>query len=162
MPISATPMTVAASASIVGSAAAAGAMAALSVCAIPAVLKAGAPSDVMLRQWYIIFNNGKAIPATAAVSAIGYGVVSYDQWTKGLQSWRGFALSGALAVAAIPFTMAFIMPTNNELMAAAHSAVKTMNDERVKSLIMKWLKLNSVRGFLPLAGAVVGLWSLLG
>jgi hypothetical protein len=137
-----------------------GAMASLSICAIPAVLRGGASADVMLRQWYIVYNTGKAIPMTAVASALSYWAAAYGQWTRGLE-WRGFAVGGALAAAAVPFTMTVIMPTNRELSAAANSKAKTMSDARVRSLISTWTKLNVVRVFLPLSGAVLGLYSLL-
>ncbi|KAI1841393.1 hypothetical protein JX265_007460 [Neoarthrinium moseri] len=155
-------LTLAASASIVGSAAAAGAIAALSGCAIPAVLGAGAPTEVMLRQWYIIFNRGKAIPLTSLISALSYGAVSYGTWSHGLPQWKGFALSGLFAAASIPFTIAFLMPTNNALEAAAHSEVRTLSDDKVRGLITKWMKINNIRIFIPLSGAILGLWTLLG
>jgi hypothetical protein len=131
----------------------------LSLCAIPAVLQAGAPADVMCRQFYIIITNGALIPITAVASALSYGAVSYGKWTVGLE-WKGFALGGAFTAALIPFTIALILPTNKELSAAAKSQAKTVTDRRARGLITKWARLNTARIFLPLAGAVVGLWSL--
>jgi hypothetical protein len=135
-------------------------MASLSLCSIPAVLGAGAPTSVMLRQWCVVYNNGKAIPALAVAAALSYGVSAYGFRTRGL-AWRGVALAGALSVAAVPFTLAFIMPTNNELETAADNKMKPMSDGRARYLITKWTRLNMVRAFLQLSGAVVGLWSLL-
>jgi hypothetical protein len=138
-----------------------GAMASFSLSAIPSVLKGGAPSNVMLKQWSIIYNNGRAVPISALISAISYGIVSYSQRDKESRQWRGFALAGALTVAAIPFTMTVLMSTNNELLAAAGSQVKTLSDDRVRGLITKWTNLNMIRLMLPLSGAIVGLWTLL-
>ncbi|KAH8195434.1 hypothetical protein TruAng_010414 [Truncatella angustata] len=154
-------MTLAASASIIASAAAAGAMASFSICAIPAVLKGGASSDVMLKQWWTIYHHGKVVPITALIAALSYGAVSYNQHTKTSPRWRGFALAAAFTVAAIPFTIAFIGPTNSELSAGAHAEARTMSDKRVRSLITKWMNLNYIRLSLPLTGAIVGLWTLL-
>lgn len=134
---------------------------AVSLCAIPAVVKSGAPSNVMLKQWSIVYNNGKAIPLTALIAAISYGVVSFNQRSRYSPRWKGFALASILTVAAIPFTMIFMMATNNELDGAAHSHVKTLSDDRFRTLITKWVRLNTIRLSLPLSGAIIGLWTLL-
>lgn len=142
-------------------------MAGFSISAIPAVLGGGASPSVMAKEWYIIYNNGKAVPVAALISALSYGTVSYGQYAKASAQWRGFALAGALTVAAIPFTMAVLLPVNNELSAAAQSQQqqevnkKTMSDDRVRGLVTKWSYLNVVRLSLPLSGAIVGLWTLL-
>ncbi|KAK9775445.1 hypothetical protein SCAR479_07834 [Seiridium cardinale] len=154
-------MTFAASASVVSSAMAAGAMAGLSLCAVPAIFQVSVPSSVMLKQWSIVYNNGKAIPLTALLAAISYGVVSYNQHAKDSPRWRGFALAGVLTVAAIPFTMVVLMPTIKVLEEAGQSQTKTLSDDRVRSLVRKWMHLNTIRCSLPLTGAVVGLWALL-
>ncbi|ETS81214.1 hypothetical protein PFICI_06216 [Pestalotiopsis fici W106-1] len=154
-------LTFAASTGVVGSAMAAGAMAGFSISAIPAVLGGGGSPSVMLKQWWIIYNNGKAVPAVALLSALSYSSVSYSQYAKASPHWRGFALAGLLTVAAIPFTMAVLLPVNNELSAAAHSQTKTMSEDRVRGLVTKWSYLNVARLTLPLSGAIVGLLTLL-
>jgi hypothetical protein len=137
-------------------------MAGFSISAIPAVLGGGGSPSVMLKQWWIIYNNGKAVPAAALLSALSYGSVSYNQYALASPHWRGFALAGLLTVAAIPFTMAVLLPVNNELSAAAHSQTKTtMSEDRVRGLVTKWSYLNVARLTLPLSGAIVGLLTLL-
>lgn len=114
----------------------------------------------MLKQWSIIYNNGKAIPLTAFVAAISYGVVAYNTRSRDLPRWKGFALASVLTVAVIPFTVTFMLSTNNELEAAAHNQIKSMSDERARNLIIKWARLNTIRVSLPIAGAIIGLWAL--
>jgi hypothetical protein len=46
--------------------------------------------------------------------------------------------------------------TNNALLEKAISSPE-ISDTETSSLIEKWTTLNTVRGYLPLAGAVVGL-----
>ncbi|KAK7984867.1 hypothetical protein PG996_005897 [Apiospora saccharicola] len=162
MQTSPTSETLIASTNIISSAVIAGATASLSAFAIPAVLNAGATTDVMLRQWFSIFHRGKIIPIAAVATGLSHAVVSYGRWAAGRQ-WRGFALGGALTAALIPFTIALVMPTNRALAAAeAHGSSKEsrMSDDKVRQLIRSWRDRNTIRCFLPLAGAAFALWNL--
>lgn len=75
---------------------------------------------------------------------------------QGLE-WRGFA-AGALAnLLLAPFTPIFMMGVNRRMEGAG----KMLSLEEVRELMGRWVRLNVVRVFMPLAGAVLGLWNLL-
>lgn len=114
----------------------------------------------MLRQWYLLFNRGKAIPVVAGISFLGLGATAYSHGTRGLE-WRGFALGGFSTSMLLWFTLIVVMPTNHTLTAATHSTQKLLSDDRARALITKWMNLNTIRIAFPLMGAVLGLWNLL-
>lgn len=58
----------------------------------------------------------------------------------------------------MPFTVAFMMATNNKLLKYAEKAKKddlsVTETEDVDGLLKRWTFLNGVRGLFPLVGAV--------
>lgn len=61
-------------------------------------------------------------------------------------------------MAIVPFTIVFMRPTNNKLLAHAAKAKKdelsVTETENVDSLLERWTSLNRLRGVLPMVGAV--------
>jgi hypothetical protein len=113
----------------------------------------------MVRQWRFQFVRGSAImPAVGVLNAVNYWIVAYRYWSRGLE-WRGFAAAGASTFFIIPFTLAFIMGTNNKLLAAIDGRDKTLSNDSVKSLIKKWGDLNVVRAVVPIIGTGLALWN---
>ncbi|KAI3320157.1 hypothetical protein HD806DRAFT_248721 [Xylariaceae sp. AK1471] len=156
-----TPMTVAATGSIVGSAWISGGMGALSFCAIPAILQSGGPADGLVRAWYTQFSRGLYIPSTAVVTALNYFFLAYRHRANRYE-WRGYAAGGAANLLLLPFTQIFIMGINRTLIASMSGAQgKILSHDVARHLIMKWGDLNFYRIFMPLAGAALGLWNLL-
>jgi hypothetical protein len=64
--------------------------------------------------------------------------------------WAWLA-GGALVGAVVPFTLAFIMPTNRLLLDAA----SPLKDDEALVLLAKWARLHAVRTFLSLFGFAV-------
>ncbi|KAH6656482.1 hypothetical protein BKA67DRAFT_531752 [Truncatella angustata] len=160
------PVPIMAIASIVASAWASGAGAAISFFTITPILRSSAPREVMLEQWHIAFNLGKAfMPPFAAAIAASYTAVAYTCFTRSLE-WRGFAAAGALTIGIVPFTILFILETVGELEGmiarGRQTALKDDEDsEKVRTALGRWSRLNLARAVLPLAGTGSAVWNLL-
>jgi hypothetical protein len=84
--------------------------------------------------------------------------VAYQQKGQGQPAWTRYGLAGALTIGIVPFTIIAMTATNNALMQVASGAT-ALGEDATRSLLLKWKGLNMVRSMLPLAGAVVGLWT---
>lgn len=124
----------------------------------------GAPTtDVLVRQWQLVFEKGKALfPVFAAGTALNYFYVAYRTWGRDLE-WRGFAAGGVLQVAIVPFTLLFIAGVNSRLLAVADPRAKkeVMSKEVATALVGQWGRLNAVRSSLGLLGTAAAVWNLL-
>ncbi|KAI1373288.1 hypothetical protein F4677DRAFT_226264 [Hypoxylon crocopeplum] len=161
MPFLSTPLTLSATGGILGSAWISGSIAALSICAIPAVLQSGTTAEGLLRGWHIQFTRGMYyIPTTGAFIALNYLYLAYRHREEG-QEWRGFVAGALSNLLLAPFTVLFLGGINGTMIAANSGAGKALSQEAVRHLIGRWGSLNSFRIFMPLAGAAFGLWNLL-
>ncbi|KAI1426658.1 hypothetical protein F5Y12DRAFT_741944 [Xylaria sp. FL1777] len=163
MPFLSTPMTLSATGSIVGSAWISGGIGALSFCAIPAVLQSGAPTDGLVRAWHTQFTRALYIPSMAVITGFNYFYLAYRHRSVG-QEWRGYAGGGVANLLLVPFTLIFIVGINNTLIASLPriQGRNTLSLDAARQLIGRWGDLNFYRIFMPLAGAALGLWNLLG
>ncbi|KAI0967243.1 hypothetical protein F4678DRAFT_447040 [Xylaria arbuscula] len=159
MPFLSTPLTIAATGSIVGSAWISGGIGALTISTIPAILQSGAPTDGLARAWHTQFTRSLYIPSTAVVMALNYFYLAYRHRSVG-REWRGYASGGVANLLLLPFTLVFIVGINNTLIASLKDQ-NTLSLGAVKHLIKRWGDLNFYRIFMPLAGAGLGLWNLL-
>ncbi|KAI0844383.1 hypothetical protein F5Y00DRAFT_200920 [Daldinia vernicosa] len=161
MPFLSTPLTLAATGGILGSAWISGNITALSICAVPAVLQSGTTAEGLLRGWHLQFTRGMYyLPTTAAAIALNYCYLASRHHGRGLE-WRGYAAGALSNLLLIPFTVIFLGGINGKMIAAYSGTGKQLSQETVRHLIALWGKLNGVRIFMPLAGAALGLWNLL-
>lgn len=136
----------------------------LSLLAVPGLLSADVPSQLLAKQWEGIFTRGKALgPRMALVSLAGYAYLMYDRRSQG-QSYTSYIAAAVLSLGIMPYTIVFMSATNNALLGVAAggggAATKTLGESAVRELVTRWKGLNLVRSVFPLVGAVVGLWSL--
>ncbi|KAI0596803.1 hypothetical protein F4775DRAFT_593914 [Biscogniauxia sp. FL1348] len=163
MPFLSTPLTLSATGSIVGSAWISGGINALSICAIPAILQSGAPTEGLVRAWHTQFTRALYLPAAAVIAATNYLYLA-GRHRGARREWRGYAAAAAANLLLVPFTQLFIMGINNRLMASMPGAGEVevaLGYDEAAQLIARWGRLNLVRTFLPLTGAALGLWNLL-
>ncbi|KAF3762269.1 DUF1772-domain-containing protein [Cryphonectria parasitica EP155] len=164
-----TATTIAATVGILGAAWNSGGQAMLSILAVPGLLSFSTSSttspistQALAQQWAGIYNRGKVLgPQAAALSLLGYGYLAYAQHRSRGSGWQLFVGAAALTVGIVPFTLVFMDATNQVLLEVASGAA-TVGSEALEGLLLRWKDLNLVRSFFPLAGAVVGLWGLLG
>lgn len=141
-----------------------GGQATLSALAIPGLLSTNAavPTQMLAQQWAGIYNRGKVLgPQAAAISLLGYGYLMYDRSRQG-RGWGKYVGAAALTVGIIPFTAFFMDNTNQALLGVAAGGAGTLSSEAVRELLVKWRVLNLVRSLFPLAGALLGLYELVG
>ena len=90
----------------------------------------------------------RAAPLQASLAVICF-LSSVVVWRlTGRWAWLA---GGALVGAVVPFTLAFIMPTNRLLLDAA----SPLKDDEALVLLAKWAQLHPVRAFLSLFGFAV-------
>ncbi|KAF2020487.1 hypothetical protein BU24DRAFT_416169 [Aaosphaeria arxii CBS 175.79] len=153
---------------ITGSAFVFGQNAFLSYGACPTIMEAPAP--LAARQWVKMYNSAHIVgPITAIASGLSAAYVAYNQAPESL----AFKLNVAAAVllpSIVPFTYAFIVPTNKKLFAKADSLAATSLDnkaaeagvakeETVHALIDKWATLNFARALIVGAAALLAAWA---
>ncbi|CAH0037811.1 unnamed protein product [Clonostachys rhizophaga] len=113
-----------------------------------------------LEIWHGMFTRGMAaMPKVAGTVALAYAYAAYDSHSRGA-SWKGYLTAAALVVSIVPFTIVFMTPTNNTLLAAV-SGQSVLSQATLSELIQKWSFLNITRSFLPLLGAATGFVSFL-
>jgi uncharacterized membrane protein len=106
----------------------------------------------LLKEWQPAYKRGFAMQAPLAMAGFVLGLLAW--WLTGVWLW----LVGAVVlVANWPFTLRFIMPTNNELMATDPAAANA--ESRI--LIERWAALHAVRTALGFAATLLFLWASL-
>ncbi|KAK7743478.1 hypothetical protein SLS53_004012 [Cytospora paraplurivora] len=158
-----TTTIIAAMAGVLGSAWTSGGQAMLSILAVPGLLSTSSsvPSQLLAQQWAGIYNRGKVLgPQAAVVSLLGYGYLVYDR-SRQNRGWGDYVGAMALTIGIVPFTLIFMDRTNQALLGVAEGA-STLQSEVVRELLVRWKGLNLVRSLLPLSGALLGLYGLVG
>lgn len=117
----------------------------------------------LAEQWAGIYHRGKVLgPGAAVLSLLGYGFLAYQRRVVEARPGGGrFVVAAALTMAIVPFTKVFMAPTNQALLDAA-DGTRVLGAAAVRELLVRWKDLNVVRALFPLAGAVVGLFALVG
>jgi uncharacterized membrane protein len=106
----------------------------------------------LLTEWKPAYKRGFAMQAPLALIGGILGVLAW--WQTGEWLW----LAGAIVlVAAWPYTLLAIMPTNNALMAIEPSAAGT----RARTLVEKWGWLHAGRSGLGILTTILFLWASL-
>jgi len=133
----------------------------LTLMAVPALLDTAENPVHMMQTWKGIYNRGKVQgPSTALLTLLSYGTAAYLARQQGLP-WAGFVGAGLLTLGIMPFTIAFLAPTNSRLLAGAAGVGKgDVSLQTAVGWLRYWGQVNLVRGLLPLAGATLGLWML--
>lgn len=127
---------------------------------MPGLLAGAVPARELATQWQTMYNRGKArMPAAALAALVGFAYVAYDQKSQGQLAWKRYGLAAALTIAVVPYTIIGMTATNKALMQVASGAA-ALSEDATRSLLVRWNGLNMVRSMLPLAGAVVGVWTL--
>ncbi|KAB2580007.1 putative mitochondrial membrane protein [Lasiodiplodia theobromae] len=142
----------------------------ISFALIPTINKS--PAELRVKQWKYQFELGMATgPVVALVSGVSFSYLMTQHGKHiGLLSERSFYLTSLAAVvvpAIVPFTLLFIKPVNNKLIAHVESledkesGESALTEQDIESLVAKWSKLNAVRAVMTGAGAVAGLLAIL-
>ncbi|RDH39661.1 hypothetical protein BDQ94DRAFT_133468 [Aspergillus welwitschiae] len=145
----------------------------LSLMTVPALLQSHKehkiPLSTITKQWALVYETGKnRAPPIALFTA---ATLLYLSWATRSESTlaaiapRGatttYAISAALTIAIVPWTILAMKGTNDALMEKAKMGVQEEKNpqegERVLGLLNRWALLNGARAVWPLAGFLVGL-----
>ena len=101
------------------------------------------------------------MPTLVVLTSSAYFYLAYklSNWSTGLT--RKYIAAGLFTLGIVPYTLMVMAKTNEQLSAKAVD-VPTEKSEiadgpEVKELVNSWIKMNFVRGMLPLLGTVFGL-----
>ncbi|KAK4865687.1 hypothetical protein LT330_009120 [Penicillium expansum] len=130
--------------------------------AVPAVLTAIPTSPhLAAKQWAAFYHKGHSLGPPFAI--LGAGGFIWLALKSHCSLYWGAAI---LNIAIVPWTILFMLQTNNKIFEFANmkdSSENTPRDgARLTSLINKWASLNTVRSLFPLAGGIFGLLAALG
>lgn len=157
--------------SISAASALAGASAAQSFIAMPALLKA-APT-MLVRQFDAMSHASMSLlkPATMGSSVI-FSAITYLTYTpsngvpiSSITQWKLFAAASVSAFAVIPYTIIALAPLGHKMEGfvtkvntKSGEGVLTPGEEReVKSTLAKWTEMNKGRALLPFAASIIAL-----
>ncbi|KAK9492043.1 hypothetical protein V1508DRAFT_419898 [Lipomyces doorenjongii] len=149
---------------IIGSAFISGALISLSVLTIPA-LKAPNIStpDTATRFRALVFAVRRTVPFLAILPTASFAFLAW----KAPDAKMAHSIAALCSVAFIPYTLLFMMRTNRAIFAKAEvlesksRGPESSEAENLEVLLNHWVMMNSIRGFLPLLGALVGLSAVL-
>lgn len=111
-------------------------------------------------MWYELYAGGKAVmPKVGVAVALAYAYAAYESHSRGA-AWKGFLGAAGLVISIVPFTLIAMASTNATLTKSAHGA-SSLTAAQESQVVSRWIVLNLVRSFLPLAGAVTGLVAFL-
>ncbi|PTB45078.1 uncharacterized protein TrAFT101_000547 [Trichoderma asperellum] len=154
------PSLVAVATGVVGSAWLSGAIMSFSIGGAPA---AAAVQQSSAKIWAELYKRGAAsMPKFAVGTALAYFVAAYDAYGDG-RAWGSYLGAAGLTLSIVPFTLTVMKKTNGLL---HDEAKKDANENdisvaRVNGLLDRWTTLNLIRGSLPLAGTILGLFTFL-
>lgn len=127
------------------------------------VLLATSDPNALAQQWQSIYLRGRVQgPAVATVSGLLYAYAAYARSQAG-GSGRAPGIAGLVTVSIVPYTLVLMGRVNQKLLelAAAEPASSTAKSEGLRDLVIRWSRLNLIRGLFPLLGGVLGLWGAL-
>ena len=106
----------------------------------------------LLMEWKPSYKRGAAMQAPLALIGFLLGVIAWWQTSE-----AGFLIGGIAIVAAWPWTLIGIKPTNDALLATGSDKA----GPQVRALVVKWGGLHAVRTGLGTLATVASLWACL-
>lgn len=106
----------------------------------------------MLAEWKPSYKRGFAVQAPLAVVACLLGLIAWWQTNA-----PAFMAGAVLMIANWPWTLLWIMPTNNALMTIEPAA----ESAQARALLIKWGTLHAVRTMLGLLATIAFGWGCL-
>jgi len=132
------------------------------------------PAGHLVRQWKYIFDDGKVQnPSLAAIAGASFAYLAWSVRSGTAlslivpkNSFQIYSAAAFLTFGMIPYTMIFMLPTNNKLMAKAEQVAGAKgavaaDDKEIIELLRKWSFLSGIRSLVPLLGGVVSVAAIL-
>ncbi|KAJ0122748.1 hypothetical protein J7T55_003264 [Diaporthe amygdali] len=144
----------------------------LSILVIPRLLES--PTPLMLRQWVNSYSLNKVLfPSLGSLSGLAYLFLSYHHHLSAATAKsRAYLGAGLFCFSAIPYTWAFVLPTNRKILRKAEEmkglkavegveveekGVGPRGEESAKWLIDHWGMVNLGRGIVWAVAGMLGL-----
>lgn len=157
--------------SISAASALAGASAAQSLIAMPALLKS--EPTMLVKQFDTMAHSSMRLlkPATMG-STIIFSILTYLSYTPSeavptttVVQWKLFATASIFAFAVIPYTVLTLAPLGHKMeefvtkvnLKSTKGSLSSREEQDVKSTLAKWTKMNQGRAFLPFIASVLAL-----
>ncbi|KAK7937313.1 uncharacterized protein PG986_014181 [Apiospora aurea] len=143
----------------------AGAMASLSLVAVPVFVDTTETAEQLYIQWARMYHHGHLLlPALAVLTLLLYGHIGLVKRRVGRRYWRPWLVAGLVTVLMVPFTWVVMTPTNNALFrleteAQAGSGLLASSPgglDEARALVRTWSLMHLARTMFPLVGAVLG------
>ncbi|KAK9371608.1 uncharacterized protein V1513DRAFT_428387 [Lipomyces chichibuensis] len=149
---------------IIGSAFISGAIMSLSALTIPA-LKAPKVStpDTAARFRTLVFSVRRMVPFLAILPTLSFAFLAWNA----PHAKMAHSIAAVCSAGFIPYTFLFMMGTiraifsKAEVLESKSRGAESSEAENLEVLLNRWAMMNSVRGMLPLLGAMVGLSAVL-
>ncbi|KAK8076006.1 hypothetical protein PG994_003278 [Apiospora phragmitis] len=141
----------------------AGAMASLSLVAVPVFLDTTRAADQLYIQWARLYHHGHLLlPVIAVTTLFLYAHIGLVKRRLGRQYWRPWLVAGLVTVLMVPFTWVVMTPTNNTLFRLESEAraggllASSGGLDEAQELVKTWSFMHLSRTMFPLVGAVLG------
>lgn len=144
----------------------AGSNLALSILVVPRLLES--PTPLMLRQWVNSYRLTRVLfPSLASVTGLSYLFLSYHHHRSAAATKaRAYLGAGLLCLSIMPYTAAFVLPTNWKILRKAEEMkglkavegveVEEQGEESAKWLVDHWGMLNLPRGIVTAIAGILG------
>lgn len=144
----------------------AGSNLALSILVVPRLLES--PTPLMLRQWVNSYRLTRVLfPSLASVTGLSYLFLSYHHHRSAAATKaRAYLGAGLLCLSIMPYTAAFVLPTNWKILRKAEEMkglkavegveVEEQGEESAKWLVDHWGMLNLPRGIVTAFAGILG------
>lgn len=140
---------------------------------VPALLLArsedGLSSGAILKVWRHVYQRGHAhSPKIAILTSTAFTYLAWraSRATGARVPMLLFGTAASLVTGIVPFTLVFMLPTNDALMVRTAeedilSTTEKPDQKTTEELLTRWAILSGMRSLLPLAGGVLGLLAVL-
>jgi hypothetical protein len=131
-------------------------MSALSLMAVPVLLETTSLPAQLYHQWVTMYGYGhQVLPGMAITTFLIYLRIAYKRRAQ-QNAWLLYALAGVVTVSIVPFTLIFMVSTNDTLFQLEKDSRLTgsigMSIETSKKLVTWWSRLHLMRSMMPLVG----------
>lgn len=137
----------------------------VSLMTIPAFLLA--PRATGAAQFAHIYRIGYITqPPLTLVAAMATGLVAYREYQLSSSRWKGWAVSGVLMGAILPWTFGLMEPVSHRILKVVHeqTASSSIDDVQRKGdvarLLRKWNTLNMARGAMATSAGLTAVYLL--
>lgn len=141
----------------------AGASYGLSYYAIPTAVRTLSPANKATQLIHLWRLGHRSLPLTYIATGLAHCWLAWQ--AQGSRALRFEAITGAVTLAIVPFSIIVIEPTDRKILAVKGIDDKSVVEEvggaeALDVVAWRWCALNAVRSSMPLIGAAISLYAL--